>query len=411
MAITNKWYPSKGRGVAVAMESTFGTASTAEGDYRVIAPKNLEFEAGCDVIDPEYSRDDMMKSPSIVGRQTPTAKFALNVRGGVAAPSAGDPSEIYKELEYPLKAALGAPVSDVTAIAESGTVTTAVVVNGDNFKVGSVVLIDPDGTGTGALYPRMIASIESNTLYWTDALGAAVESNGKIYGGVCYKAAFSIDQSMSMQLNTVKMDGSLYSVMLTGLGGKATVGADEAGKELLLNFELQGDSFAEQEAGSAIVTPVANPYPAAADRPNVLLARNATCLINGDATPVAKFSFEPGYEIAENQDQRGAQGRGIWKVTAQRPVINVTIPFAIFARTGYTAGTIFRFVYAIANAANGFAMATEAAQIAEVKESDINGVKAVDLKLECVRPEAATHVNAALPAWSMAFFGEQMPLT
>lgn len=399
-----EYYPKNGQGVAVAIESTFGTASITESDYQIIAPKSLEGEAKCDIIDPEYSRDDMMMSPQIVGREMPTAKFALNIRGGATAPAAASSSTIYPELSAPLKCCLGAPVSDVSSVIVSGNTLQAEVTNASDFAVGSIGLVDP--TGTGAYVPRLFTDLDTKTVQWTDATTSCT-TDGKIYAGICYKAAFDIGYSMSMQVNTVKMSTKTHCTMLTGLMGKVTVEAAEAGKELLFNFDLQGDGFAEQEDTTNIIVPTTNPYPAAAYRPNVLLARNAVLLLNGTDTPVAKFSFDPGYEIAENQDHGGAQGRGIWKVTAQKPTFNITIPFEYAYRAAYTAGTILRVVYAIPNPANGFAVATEAAQITEITQSDINGVKAMDLKLSCVRPETSATVDVTLPAWSMALFGKQ----
>lgn len=397
--------------VFVAEEGTYGEFSTQDSLYREIRPEaeGFEHEGKTEILERAYIRADLGNSPGLPGAKSCKVKLSLPARGGGYSAGSDVDSKLCPELECLLKTCL-ASLNEDTGIGLSGGgayyVTTDDGTPSNYLTLGGLVFIDPDGAG--GYEARWISKIddESDSFHFAgDWLGASAwnlsgtpTANGVAYSAVQGNSGTEALASASMEISGIIVSSEQPVWRYSGLVGNLKIKDGNSQKRVMLDFDLVGDGYDVSDGPQDIsIAGGAGEWPS---DPTDLRALSADFRINGSRTAYRSFSLDLGNawsEILDSTEETGRSGYALTKVATGGSMV---VYWDDSYHTKLAEGERIDISWVLGGPDNGIGFHAPYCEIRSLKETQINGLLAIEIQFVCL-PSSLD----GIPDWTLAFAG------
>lgn len=396
--------------VFAAAETVYAQAPTDAAAYQQLRPDADSFSPDVErtFIETTSLSTNLGANANVVGAPKATLKLDMPVATGTAYTTTGSQATPPNDLDRLLGSCLGGLSKDCGALCTAGT-TSSLTVSAEaasKLTPGGLVLVDADAngkttprwlgplTGDGVTYP--IATCWRGGGDWN--LPTAAHERSQLFAATHYTPTSAVRQSLSVEISGTVQGGKRPLWRLSGLVGNAKLTDATAGKRLSLSFDFKGDRYTRQESASRI--DVAQGAVAAPTTPSPLKALGAELRVNGRALPYRQFSVDLGNEFAEIADASATTGRAGYCLTARSPQGSLTTYFDSAILAAYESGDLVDLAFFSGTIGNGLGFHAPTCQWRSLKETEINGLLALELGFAVLQSDVA-----GIPDFTLSLMG------
>lgn len=399
--------------VFIALEEAYGEFVETSSDFYQIRPESEGFEhqGKTEVLKRSYISKNLGNSKSLAGAPSCSLKMKLPVRGGGTEMASGNAASLCNELSIPLTSSIGNVNYDIATSVDTGSTTGDIAVTqstpSDYFSYGGLVFLKE--TADGEVHGRWISDIDdtSQTISvadWDESTNwlfdSAPVSGDMLYGCVNFTPYAELNNSCCIEISGITIGGEQPVWRYNGLVGNLSIADGAAQKRIMLEFEFKGNDYESDTDAPLISTSAgATAWPVS---PTDLRSLNADFRINGIKTAYQSFSFDIGNnwaEVPNANSETGREGFGLTGIATKGKAVvywNSELPQKL------KQGDTIDISWIVGNHINGVGFHAPKAELQEIKETEINGLLAMEITFAPVETG-----NANISDWTLAFSGKR----
>jgi len=400
--------------VFMALENSYGEFNDSVSSFKQLRPESdgFDHQGKTEILKRSYITQNLGNSPGLVGVNSCSVKMNLPARGGSYSAADFQQAQLCSELEIPLSVTVGNKSADTGTTTASGCTTsilkTSHTTPSSIFGPGNLVFIETNASGE--IGGRWISAIDDvgatidlagnweNSANWT--LDESPQLHDNVFASVNFSPSAELRESSCMEISGISIAGSQPVWKYTGLLGNLKISDGAAQKRVMLEFDLQGDACKSSATLPAVdIASGATAWPSA---PVDLRSLGADFRINGTPCAYQSFSLDIGNKWAELVNANKKNGREGYSLTQIATTGKAVVYWDSDLHDKLKLGEMVDISWIVGNSANGIGFHSPSAELLDVKESEINGLLAMEISfapIECNIKD--------VPDWTLSFSGRK----